>query len=106
MNSDGRAGFNPWAFRVTGVICVDGIGFSDCGIWEIRMSNLCWVFASFACNSARACSRVASRLPSMECNRSLSENTVLGNAEEESRAEEYMESAESKSELQKMTMVD
>jgi len=89
------------------VICVDGIGFLDCGIWEIRMSsNLCWVFASFACNSARACSRVASHLPSMECNRSLSEITVSGSAEEGSRAEEYMESAESESELRKTTMVD
>jgi len=28
---------------------------------EIRMSNLCWVFASFTCNSARACSRVTVR---------------------------------------------
>ena len=53
-NSDGRAGFKPWAFGVTDVICVYGIRFLDCGIWEIRMSNLCWVFASFACNSARA----------------------------------------------------
>jgi len=40
-NSNGRAGFKPCAFRVTGVICVDWIGFLDCGIWEIRMSNLC-----------------------------------------------------------------
>ena len=70
------------------------------------MSNLCWVFASFACNSARACSRVASHSPSMECNGSLSENTVSGNAEEGSRAEEYTESAESESELRKTTMVD
>jgi len=70
------------------------------------MSNLCWVFASFACNSARACSRVASCSPSMECNRSLLENMVLGNAEEGSRVEEYMESVESKLELWKMTMVD
>jgi len=77
------------------VICVDGIGFSDCGIWEIRMSNLCWVFASFACNSARACSRVTSRLPSIECNRSLLEIMVSGSAEEGSRAEEYTELAES-----------
>jgi len=42
----------------------------------------------------------------MECNGSLLENMVLGNAEEGSRVEEYMESAESKSELQKTTMVD
>ena len=64
------------------------------------------MFASFACNSARACSRVVSRSPSMECNGSLSEITVSGSAEEGSRAEEYTESVESKSELQKMTMVD
>ena len=82
------------------------IGFLDCGIWEIRMSNLCWVFASFACNSARACSRVVSRSSSMECNGSLLEITVSGSAEEGSRAEEYTESAESKSELRKATMVD
>jgi len=31
---------------------------------------------------------------------------VLGNAKEGSRVEEYTESAESKSELRKMTMVD
>jgi len=42
----------------------------------------------------------------MECNRSLLENTVLGSAEEGLRAEEYMESVESKSELQKTTLVD
>ena len=64
------------------------------------------MFASFAYNSARACSRVASRSPSMECNRSLSEITILGSAEEGSRAEEYTESAESESELRKTTMVD
>jgi len=64
------------------------------------------VFASFACNSARACSRVASCLPSIECNGSLSEITVSGSAEEGSRAEEYTELAESKLELRKMTMVD
>jgi len=64
------------------------------------------VVASFACNSARACSRVASRLPSMECNGSLSEITVLGSAEEGLRAEEYTESVESELELQKTTMVD
>jgi len=69
-------------------------------------SNLCWVFASFACNSARACSRVACCSLSIECNRSLSGNTVLGNAEEGSRVEEYIESVESKSELRKTTMVD
>ena len=63
------------------------------------------MFASFACNSARACSRVASRSPSMECNGSLSEITVSGSAEG-SRAEEYTESAESESELRKTTMVD
>jgi len=28
-NSDGKAGFKPWAFGVTGVGCVDGIGFLD-----------------------------------------------------------------------------
>ena len=64
------------------------------------------MFASFAYNSARACSRVASHSPSMECNRSLLENRVLGNAEEGSRAEEYTESAESELELRKMTMVN
>jgi len=64
------------------------------------------VFASFTCNSARAFSRVASRLLSIECNGSLSGNTVLGNAEEGSRAEEYTKSAESELELQKTTMVD
>ena len=64
------------------------------------------MFASFACNSARACSRVASRSSSMECNGSSSEIMVLGSAEEGSRAEEYTESAESESELRKMTMVD
>jgi len=64
------------------------------------------VFASFACNSARACSRFVSCSPSMECNRSLLEITVLGSAEEGSRVEEYTESVESESELQKMTMVD
>jgi len=69
------------------------------------MSNLCWVFASFTCISARACSRVASCSPSIECNGSLSENTVSGNAEEGSRAGEYTELVESKSELQKTTMV-
>ena len=47
-----------------------------------------------------------SRLPSMECNGSLSEITVSGSGEEGSRAEEYTESAESESELRKMTMVD
>jgi len=70
------------------------------------MSNLCWVFASFACNSARACSRVASCSPSMEWNGSLSKITVLGSADEGSRAEEYTELVESKSELRKMTMVN
>jgi len=64
------------------------------------------VFASFACNSARACSRIASHSPSMECNGSLLENTVLGSAEEGSRVEEYTELAESESELRKTTMVD
>ena len=64
------------------------------------------MFASFACNSARACSRVASHSPSMECNGSLSEITVSGSAEEGSRVEEYTESVESESELQKTTMVD
>jgi len=64
------------------------------------------VFASFACNSARACSRVVSHLPSIECNGSLSENMVSGNAEEGSRAEEYTELVESKSELRKTTMVE
>jgi len=105
LNSDRKAGFKPCAFGVIGVICVDGIRFLDCGIWEIRMSNLCWVFASFACNSARDGSRVASRLPSMECNGSLSENMVLGSAEGGSRVEEYTELAESESELQKTTIV-
>ena len=57
------------------------------------------MFASFACNSAEAYSRVVSRSSSMECNGSLSEITVLDSAEEGSRAEEYTESAESKSEL-------
>jgi len=42
----------------------------------------------------------------MECNGSLLEIMVSGSAEEGSRVEEYMESAESESELQKMTMVD
>ena len=64
------------------------------------------MFASFACNSAGACSRVASHLPSMECNRSLLEIKVLGSAEDGSRAEEYTESAESELELRKTTMVD
>jgi len=64
------------------------------------------VFASFACNSARACSRVASHSPSVECNGSLLGTMVSGNAEEGSRVEEYMELVESESELQKMTMVD
>jgi len=64
------------------------------------------VFASFACNSARACSRVASRSLSIECNGSLLGNTVSGNVEEGSRAEEYTELVESKSELQKTTVVD
>ena len=45
-------------------------------------------------------------MPSIECNGSLSENTVSGNAEEGSRVEEYTESVESKLELQKMTMVE
>jgi len=88
------------------VICVDGIGFLDCGIWEIRMSNLCWVFASFACNSARACSRVVNHSPFIECNGSLSEITILGSAEEGSRVEEYTELVGSESELRKTTMVD
>ena len=64
------------------------------------------MFASFACNSARACSRVTSCSPSTEYNGSLSENTVLGSAEEGSRVEEHTESAESESELWKMTMLD
>ena len=64
------------------------------------------MFASFACNSARACSRVVSRSPSMECNGSLLEITVSGSAEEGLRAEEYTESAESELELRKTTMVD
>jgi len=42
----------------------------------------------------------------MEFNGSLSEITVSGSAEEGSRVEKYTELAESKSELQKMTMVD
>jgi len=42
----------------------------------------------------------------MECNGSLSENMVSGSAEEGSRVEEYTELVESKSELQKTTMVD
>ena len=64
------------------------------------------MFASFSCNSARACSRVASCLPSMECNGSLSEITISGSAEEGLRAEEYTELVESESELRKTTMVD
>jgi len=63
------------------------------------MSNLCWVFASFACNSARACSRVTSYSLSIECKGSLLGNTVLGNAEGGSRVEEYTELVESESEL-------
>jgi len=47
-----------------------------------------------------------SRLFSIECNGSLLENTVLGNAEEGPRAEEYTESAESELELRNTTMVD
>ena len=70
------------------------------------MSNLCWVCASFTCNLARACSRAASRSLSIEWKGSLLRNTVLGNAEEGSRAEDYMESVESETELQKTTMVD
>jgi len=42
----------------------------------------------------------------MECNGSLLEIMVLGSAEEGSRVEEYTESAEYESELQKTTMVD
>jgi len=70
------------------------------------MSNLCWMFASFACNSARACFRAVSHSLSIECKGSLLGNMVLGDAEEGSRAEEYTELVESKAELQKVTMVD
>jgi len=40
-------------------------------IWETRMTNLCWMFASFAFNSARACSRAVSHSLSIECKGSL-----------------------------------
>jgi len=42
----------------------------------------------------------------MECNRSLSEITVSGSAEEGLRVEEYTEPAEFESELRKTTMVE
>ena len=112
-NFEGRAGFKPWAFVGIDTDCVDGFGFLDGGIcgWgdasqEIRISSFRCVSASFACNSARACSRAVSLSLSIGCEVSLSGGTVSGDAEEGSRAEEYTESVESETELRKTTMVN
>ena len=54
--------------------------------------------------SFHSCPNTTSHSLSIECKGSLLGNTVLGDAEEGSRVEEYMELVESKVELQKMTI--
>ena len=66
------------------------LGFREV-MWVMRMSSFCWVFASHACISERACSRDAMQSFSI-----VSKGMVLGNcfpkmSEEESSAGNYAE---------------
>jgi len=109
-NSEGRAGDGPRALEITET--EDTGGFAELGMCisegvsqVMRRSSLCWVSASLACISERACSRTAIHSASMVCEESSAGDMVLESAEEGSWAEEYTESVESDVELRNTTMV-
>ena len=60
----------------------------------MKVSNFCWVFTSWTCNSERASSRDAIWSFSMVSKGTVSGNCFLKMSEEESSARKYMECEE------------